>query len=401
VPAAGQTLVHQILASSGDTFWVQATAAVPAAGTLVQVSDTAPTTDRWNLAAIEVVPAGPPPPVVVPDVTNHTQTGAATTLTAAGLRIGTVTQQPSTTIAAGLVISQNPAANAQVPAGSAVDLVVSSGPPPVAIPNVLGLTQSAASDALVQAGLTLGAVSTAPSATVAAGLVITETPAAGALVSPGTSVAIVLSSGPPVGPAPDKTVSSDGTGTRTTAAFSTASPNEVLVAFVASDGPSAKAQTVAVSGAGLSWTLAMRANTQKGTSEIWTATATAVLTNVTVKSVQSATGYAQSLTVMTFTASSGIGAINAASAASGPPSVSLTATHSGSLVFAVGNDWDRAVSRVPSAGQSLVHQSLASTGDTFWVQTYGSAVAAGSLVIVSDTAPTNDRWNFACVEIMP
>ena len=198
--------------------WVQATAAMPAAGTLVQVSDTAPTTDRWNLAAIEVVPAGPPPQVVVPDVTNRTQSDAAATLTAAGLRIGTVTQQPSTTIAAGLVISQNPAA--QRPgagrkrgrSGRVVRPAARRRPERIGT-HAIGRRRRARtgrSDAR--------AVSTAPSATVAAGLVITENPAAGTLVSPGTSVAIVLSSGPSVGPTPDKTVSSDGTGTRTTAA---------------------------------------------------------------------------------------------------------------------------------------------------------------------------------------
>jgi chitodextrinase len=54
-----QTKVNEYLAPAGDTFWVQRqTAPTPTAGTSVTLNDTAPTTDRWNLAAIEVVPAG-------------------------------------------------------------------------------------------------------------------------------------------------------------------------------------------------------------------------------------------------------------------------------------------------------------------------------------------------------
>jgi len=44
--------------------------------------------------------------------------------------VGTVTTQPSGTVAAGNVISESPAAGTSVSAGSAVNLVVSSGPAP-------------------------------------------------------------------------------------------------------------------------------------------------------------------------------------------------------------------------------------------------------------------------------
>jgi Bacterial Ig domain/Lysyl oxidase len=44
---------------TGDTYWSQYTnVPVPAAGTLVQASDTAPTTDRWNMAAVELTSDG-------------------------------------------------------------------------------------------------------------------------------------------------------------------------------------------------------------------------------------------------------------------------------------------------------------------------------------------------------
>jgi hypothetical protein len=53
---SGQTMVHQWVDTSvNDTFWVQRlTDPVAAAGTSVLVNVTAPVTDRWNLAAVEI-----------------------------------------------------------------------------------------------------------------------------------------------------------------------------------------------------------------------------------------------------------------------------------------------------------------------------------------------------------
>ena len=61
---------------------------------------------------------------------------------------------------AGSVISQNPIAGTQVAPGSAVNLVVSTGPPPVSVPNVVNLTQAAATSAITGADLIVGTVTT-------------------------------------------------------------------------------------------------------------------------------------------------------------------------------------------------------------------------------------------------
>ncbi|HXI31461.1 MAG TPA: PASTA domain-containing protein, partial [Vicinamibacterales bacterium] len=302
------------------------------------------------------------------------------------------------------VISQTPAAGAQVASGSAVALVVSSGPAPVTVPNVVGLTQAAASTAITGAGLTVGTITTASSATVPAGSVISQTPVAGGQIAPGGAVSLVVSSGPAVGsPTVDQVVFSDGAGTRTTATFSTAADNELLLAFVGSDGPSPGSQTVTVTGAGLTWTLVRRANTQSGTAEVWRASAAARLTNVTVRSTQSAAGYRQSLTVVTFRGASGVGASAVASAATGAPGVTLVTTRPNALVYGVGNDWDRAVARTLGPSQLMVHQSVVTAvGDTFWVQSLDAPTGpAGSSVQINCAAPTTDQWNLVGVEIVP
>jgi hypothetical protein len=72
----------------------------------------------------------------------------------------------------------------------------SAGPAMVAVPNVVGDAQAAATTAITGAGLALGAVSMQSSATVASGNVISENPAAGASVTKGSGVALAVSSGP-------------------------------------------------------------------------------------------------------------------------------------------------------------------------------------------------------------
>jgi eukaryotic-like serine/threonine-protein kinase len=51
----------------------------------------------------------------------------------------------------GCVISQNPAAGTEVVAGTAVALVIFVGPPHTSLPNVVNLTQEAATSALTSA----------------------------------------------------------------------------------------------------------------------------------------------------------------------------------------------------------------------------------------------------------
>jgi beta-lactam-binding protein with PASTA domain len=68
--------------------------------------------------------------VAVPNVAGQTVAAADAALTAAGLAVGAVTSECSNTVAAGLVIRQNPAAGTEATSGNAVVLIVSGGPCP-------------------------------------------------------------------------------------------------------------------------------------------------------------------------------------------------------------------------------------------------------------------------------
>ncbi|MEQ1558748.1 MAG: PASTA domain-containing protein [Methyloglobulus sp.] len=168
-----------------------------AAGLVISQNPAAGASVAQNTPVDLVVSSGPPP-VVVPGVVGQTQTAAQAALTAANLTVGTVTTASSDTIAAGLVISQNPAAGASVAKSTPVALVVSSGSALVAVPNVVGQTQVAAQTALTAANLAVGTVTTAPSSTVPAGSVISQNPAAGTSVAKASAVGLVVSSGPVV-----------------------------------------------------------------------------------------------------------------------------------------------------------------------------------------------------------
>jgi hypothetical protein len=69
-----------------------------------------------------------PPKISIPNVVGNTQAAATTAITGAGLTVGTLTQATSATVVAGDVVSESPAAGTSVSSGSAVALVISTGP---------------------------------------------------------------------------------------------------------------------------------------------------------------------------------------------------------------------------------------------------------------------------------
>src|SRR5678816_2393932 len=127
--------------------------------------------DSFGQTALGFVTVNRSATITVPNVVGLAQATAQSTITAAGLTNGAVTNANSATVPAGSVISQNPAAGSAVASGASVSLVVSLGPALITVPNVVNQTQAAAQSAITAAGLTNGAVTNANSATVPAGSV--------------------------------------------------------------------------------------------------------------------------------------------------------------------------------------------------------------------------------------
>lgn len=91
--------------------------------------------------------------VTVPDVANKTSEQAQADLTAAGLAIGSISKQNSPSLAAGSVISTDPAAASEVPEGTTVNLIVSSGM--VTIKDVRGQSIDVATELMEDAAVGL------------------------------------------------------------------------------------------------------------------------------------------------------------------------------------------------------------------------------------------------------
>ncbi len=134
--------------------------------------------------------------VAVPNVLGLTQAAATTSMTAAGLTVGTVTMASSVAVPTGSVISESPTAGMSVTTGSAVNLTLSTGPTQVVVPNVVGHTQPAAATLITGAGLKVGTVIFGSSAVQTdRATVIGESPAAGMSVPAGSAVNLTVSCG--------------------------------------------------------------------------------------------------------------------------------------------------------------------------------------------------------------
>ena len=134
------------------------------------------------------------PDIPVPNVVGLDQSLAEKQITDAGLKV-TVTTANSSTIPRGSVTKTDPAPATPVAPGTAVTLEVSSGPPQVAVPNVVGSEQSVAEKKIKDAGLTV-TVTTANNPTIPKGSVTKTDPAPATPVAPGTAITLEVSSGP-------------------------------------------------------------------------------------------------------------------------------------------------------------------------------------------------------------
>jgi len=135
------------------------------------------------------------PGIAVPDLTGKTQTEAELLITQAGFTVGEVTQQPSTEVEEGLVLSQSPVPNATAEKESAVSFVLSSGPKSIEIPDIVGLPEDEAVALITEAGFAPRPLPDEFSDKVDAGNVISQSPEAGSDADEGSAIEYVVSRG--------------------------------------------------------------------------------------------------------------------------------------------------------------------------------------------------------------
>jgi len=131
----------------------------------------------------------------VPRVIEMPEAEAKQTLTEAGFRPRIEAEWPSPAIPRGAVVWQDPAPAMVLPPNTTVELVLSAGPAPVAVPDVVGLAEPFAEKIIEAAGIEVGTVDTVRGG-VEAGVVIATRPPSGHGRPAGTPVDLVVSSGP-------------------------------------------------------------------------------------------------------------------------------------------------------------------------------------------------------------
>jgi beta-lactam-binding protein with PASTA domain len=142
---------------------------------------------------VTIVPSLGPPPVKAPNVAGMTLERATTQLEREGLDVAVAKRRYDDQVPDGSVIEQRQ--TGMVPSGSTVELVVSRGHAPVAVPKVAGLSESEASDTLQGLGFSV-TTEDAFSNTIERGFVIGVSPKANSEAPYASTVTLKVSLGP-------------------------------------------------------------------------------------------------------------------------------------------------------------------------------------------------------------
>lgn len=134
-------------------------------------------------------------PIEVPDLTGRQPAEATQLLNDMLLTLGSVSEAPTDTVAAGTVVSQKPRAGATLSPGGQVAFVVAIAPDQAKVPDLGNRTRESAEAALAAARLRPRVVETFSSST-GDGIVITQLPESGTALPAGTQVVLVVSRGP-------------------------------------------------------------------------------------------------------------------------------------------------------------------------------------------------------------
>jgi beta-lactam-binding protein with PASTA domain/serine/threonine protein kinase len=146
-------------------------------------------------ARVSIVVSEGPRTVPLMDVSGLTEAKAVAELRHAHFKTKTK-PEASKTVEAGRVIATAPSAETEVQEGSVITLLVSSGPAPVHVPDVVGSTLEAAEATLTNAELEVGTVTKRVSSTQPAGTVLAQLPTSGQSLRAGEKVNLTIAKAP-------------------------------------------------------------------------------------------------------------------------------------------------------------------------------------------------------------
>jgi serine/threonine-protein kinase len=140
---------------------------------------------------VELTVSQGPAPVTVPDVLQFELGQARRVVGAAGLLVGSV-DSVSTSSEPGVVVAIRPPVGTPLRPGSAVELMVSRGPPRIEVPELVGLPETEARARLEALGLRVGLVRMVPRGTTRTGIVVEQRPRPGTVSARGGRVDLTV-----------------------------------------------------------------------------------------------------------------------------------------------------------------------------------------------------------------
>ena len=133
--------------------------------------------------------------VEVPDLTGSSQTEALNDLQSLGFKVG-IENSAHPDVPEGSVIRTQPPANTSTNPDTLVTIIVSVGPEAYPIPYVVDLETARAIYIIEESGFTIGQKIEVNDDNVPIGFIISQNPMAGKKMGPGSTVDLVISSGP-------------------------------------------------------------------------------------------------------------------------------------------------------------------------------------------------------------
>ncbi|MFY9174202.1 MAG: Stk1 family PASTA domain-containing Ser/Thr kinase [Peptococcia bacterium] len=165
---------------------------------LILDQDPEPNTVVKKKSVVKVKLSGGVLLVKVPDLTNFSLHEAEEELENIGLSVGEVTRVYHSLIPPGQVIQQEHSNEKEIPQGSTVNLIISKGPEPVWVitPSLIGMDVERAKELIIDSGLKVGVIQPESSTRYEKNEVIRQDPGADSEMLQGSTVNLVISSGP-------------------------------------------------------------------------------------------------------------------------------------------------------------------------------------------------------------
>jgi beta-lactam-binding protein with PASTA domain len=133
--------------------------------------------------------------IEAPSVTGKNLQEAKSLVEGVGLRLQVIKESFSTTIPAGIIILQRPAAGEHLRQNGTISVIVSKGIETVELPNLEGMAKEKAAETLNGLGLQMLIEQEIYSEKLPSGIVITQNPSPGSRITPGSVVKLILSAG--------------------------------------------------------------------------------------------------------------------------------------------------------------------------------------------------------------